>query len=111
MLKDQLGNEGYEFLANAGSYYSNTLSWNSSEAFSYIVGDFTDGVEYKTIDEGYDQIYYSLAKRVSENDNVTLYLNSELKTFSKDKESYELELVNVNTTKTKKVKTREIILA
>ena len=111
LLKDQLGNEGYEFLANAGSYYSNTLSWNSSEAFSYIVGDFTDGVEYKTIDEGYDQLAYSLAKRVSENDNVTLYLNSELKTFSKDKESYELELVNVNTTKTKKVKTREIILA
>lgn len=111
LLKDQLGNEGYEFLANAGSYYSNTLSWNSSEAFSYIVGDFTDGVEYKTIDEGYDQLAYSLAKRVSENDNVTLYLNSELKTFSKDKESYELEVVNVNTTKTKKVKTKEIILA
>lgn len=42
---------------------------------------------------------------------VKLCLNSELKTFSKYKESYELELINVNTTRMKKVKASEIILA
>jgi len=42
---------------------------------------------------------------------VKLCLNSELKTFSKYEESYELELINVNTTRMKKVKASEIILA
>jgi hypothetical protein len=56
LIKDQVSQEGYEFLANAGGYYSNTINWNSAEAFPYMVGDFSANTVYKTIKEGYDSI-------------------------------------------------------
>ena len=37
LIKDRVSQEGYEFLANAGGYYSNTINWNSAEAFPYMV--------------------------------------------------------------------------
>jgi len=56
LLMDQLGNEGYELLAQGGGYYSNTINWNSAEALPYIVGDFGGAIEYKTLEGGFDQI-------------------------------------------------------
>ncbi|GAB4191966.1 MAG: hypothetical protein OHK0022_05900 [Roseiflexaceae bacterium] len=56
LLMDQIGNEGYELLAQGGGYYSNTINWNSAEALPYIVGDFGGSIEYKTLLGGFDQI-------------------------------------------------------
>jgi len=62
LLKDRSSQECYEFLAQAGGYYSNTINWNAAEAFPYMVGDFaSDDVAYKTIEGGYDQILTCLA--------------------------------------------------
>ncbi|NIW98156.1 MAG: NAD(P)-binding protein, partial [Phycisphaerae bacterium] len=62
LIKDQTSQECYEFLAQAGGYYSNTINWNAAEAFPYMVGDFADSTtKYKTIQDGYDQILVCLA--------------------------------------------------
>ncbi|EKU45487.1 flavin monoamine oxidase family protein [Staphylococcus massiliensis] len=111
LLKDMLGNEGYAFLADAGGYYSNTLSWNSAEAFSYMVGDFTDNVEYKTIKNGYDQLAYAIGEKVSKSPQVSINLKTELKTFEKLDSMYQLEMVNLNTQEMYVVKASHIILA
>ncbi|SEU38762.1 Flavin containing amine oxidoreductase [Myxococcus fulvus] len=64
LLKDQVGQEAYEFLAVAGGYYSNTINWNAAEAFPYLVGDFSlASVEYQTLKGGYDQLGNTLAQR------------------------------------------------
>ena len=61
LIKDQVSQEGYNFLANAGGYYSNTINWNAAEAFPYMIGDFSANATYKTIEEGFDSIAYGLA--------------------------------------------------
>ncbi|WP_208721209.1 flavin monoamine oxidase family protein [Corallococcus aberystwythensis] len=64
LIKDQVGQEAYEFLAVAGGYYSNTINWNAAEAFPYLVGDFSKAdVSYHTLVGGYDQVGNSLAQR------------------------------------------------
>lgn len=62
LLTDQLSQEGLQFLADAGGYYSNTINWNAAEAIQQIVGDFFGPVTYRTIEGGYDQVLYALAQ-------------------------------------------------
>ncbi len=67
LLKDQCSQEGYDFLADGGGYYSNTINWNAAEAFENMVGDFTGpDVAYRTIIGGYDKIAGSLAKHLAQ---------------------------------------------
>lgn len=69
LIKDRTSQEGYEYLAAAGGYYSNTLNWNAAEAFPYMVGDFSKGnVKYRTIKGGYDLIAYALARAFIDGD-------------------------------------------
>jgi Flavin containing amine oxidoreductase len=63
LYKDRTGEEGLQFLADAGGYYSNTINWNAGEGFQLMVGDFSGPmVTYQTIEGGYDQIAYALAQ-------------------------------------------------
>ena len=62
LLTEQLSQEGLQFLADAGGYYSNTINWNAAEAIQQIVGDFFGPVSYRTIAGGYDQVLYALAQ-------------------------------------------------
>ena len=50
LIKDQVSEEGYTFLADAGGYFSNTINWNAAEAFPYMVGDFSDSANDYNID-------------------------------------------------------------
>lgn len=64
LIKDLIGQEGYNYLAEAGGYYSNTINWNSAEAFEYMIGDFSPEVSYKTLLEGFNKIILELAHLV-----------------------------------------------
>jgi hypothetical protein len=117
LLKDQVSQEGYEFLANAGGYYSNTINWNAAEAFPYMVGDFSADVKYKTIQEGYDSIAYALANSYMEYEaeGATIWSENKLITFRKDHallntHKYELTFLNLKTNKTWKVYANSIVL-
>lgn len=82
VIKDQVSQEGFQFLADAGGYYSNTINWNAAEAFPYMVGDFSDAtVTYKTIDGGYDLIAYALAYHYLQIPGTTLWSENTLLTF------------------------------
>jgi len=67
LIKDLIGQEGYNYLAEAGGYYSNTINWNAAEAFEYMIGDFAPNVQYKTLKEGFNKIILELAKVVDSN--------------------------------------------
>lgn len=116
LIKDQVSQEGYEFLANAGGYYSNTINWNSAEAFPYMVGDFSAGTIYKTIEEGYDSIAYALANAYTDYDGATIWSENKLLTFTKDHaflhtHKYELTFLNLKTNKEWKVYANTLVLA
>jgi monoamine oxidase len=116
LIKDQVSQEGYEFLANAGGYYSNTINWNSAEAFPYMVGDFSAGTIYKTIEEGYDSIAYALANSYMEHEGACIWTENKLLTFTKahpltDTHKYELTFLNLKTNTQWKVYANSLVLA
>ncbi|UFH32697.1 FAD-dependent oxidoreductase [Chryseobacterium sp. C-71] len=116
LIKDQVSQEGYQFLANAGGYYSNTINWNSAEAFPYMVGDFSAGTIYKTIEEGYDSIAYAVANSYMEHEGACIWSENKLLTFTKDHhlaDSYKYELIflNLKTNTEWKVYANTIVLA
>ena len=98
LIKDQVSEEGYTFLADAGGYFSNTINWNAAEAFPYMVGDFSDSAtEYKTIEGGYDKIAYALAKAYLAKPDAAIWTGNRFVTFKKpDRSSYKYELVFFN---------------
>jgi monoamine oxidase len=79
LLKDQCSQEGYDFLADGGGYYSNTINWNAAEAFENMVGDFTGtDVAYRTIVGGYDRIAGALADHLAEEPRATIWTDARL---------------------------------
>nr|VFK35057.1 MAG: monoamine oxidase [Candidatus Kentron sp. LPFa] len=98
LIKDQVSEEGYTFLANAGGYYSNTINWNSAEAFPYMVEDFSDDkMKYKTIEGGYDKIAYALADTYLRKHGAAIWGGNRLLTFHESKDTgYRYELVFFN---------------
>ncbi len=98
LLKDQVSQEGYTFLANAGGYYSNTINWNAAEAFPYMIGDFSAGATYKTIAQGFDSTAYAMANAYMSNEGATIWTQNKLLTFNKDHAvaGYKYELVFLN---------------
>ncbi len=115
LIKDQVSQEGYMFLANAGGYYSNTINWNAAEAFPYMVGDFSSSPTYKTIEEGYDSIAYALADAYLSKKDACIWSENKLLTFTKDHaphhtHKYKLEFLNLKTNKTWHVYANTIVL-
>ncbi|MCC8373518.1 MULTISPECIES: flavin monoamine oxidase family protein [Photorhabdus] len=115
LIKDRIGQEGYSFLADCGGYFSNTINWNAAEAMPYMVGDFSsDNVEYRTIENGYDQLAYALAKNYNETKGSQLWMKNQLVTFKKDsngKRNYALNFWNKKGKYYWTVYTDKIILA
>ena len=115
LIKDQVSQEGYEYLANAGGYYSNTINWNAAEAFPYMIGDFSADVKYRTIKEGYDSIAYALANTYMDNKNACIWSENKLITFSKKHKKsnsykYELIFLNLRSNKQWRVYANSIVL-
>ncbi|WP_035051684.1 flavin monoamine oxidase family protein [Andreprevotia chitinilytica] len=94
LINDRVGQDAYDFLADAGGYYSNTINWNAAEAFPYMVGDFSNaGTEYRTIKDGYDQIAYALAQAYTGLSGSQLWLENRLETFTRaDDTGYRYQL-------------------
>jgi len=116
LIKDQVSQEGYEFLANAGGYYSNTINWNSAEAFPYMVGDFTAGTIYKTIEEGYDSIAYAVANAYTDYEGSCIWSKNKLLTFTKthpltETHKYQLTFLNLETNTKWNVYANTLVLA
>ncbi|MBI2718118.1 MAG: FAD-dependent oxidoreductase [Rhizobiales bacterium] len=115
LIKDQTSQEGYEFLADAGGYYSNTINWNAAEAFPYMVGDFSRaGTDYKTIAGGYEGILKSLAAHYLDQAGAGIWTENRLLVFKRSGQEgyrYKLQFMNQREGKTWVAYANRIILA
>jgi hypothetical protein len=59
LMYDQLGNEGYDYTADANGYTSNVINWNSADAFNSN-NEFAPGTQYKTLTHGYSSMFTAL---------------------------------------------------
>ncbi|HEX8483620.1 MAG TPA: hypothetical protein VF650_17105 [Allosphingosinicella sp.] len=63
LMYDQLGNEGYDFTADANGYTSNVINWNSADAFN-ANNEFAPGNQYKTLKHGYSSMFTALFQAI-----------------------------------------------
>ncbi|MBR0756819.1 hypothetical protein JQ604_31960 [Bradyrhizobium jicamae] len=59
LMYDQLGSEGFSYVADGNGYTSNVINWNSAVALQSN-NEFTPGTEYKTLTTGYSSIFNAL---------------------------------------------------
>jgi hypothetical protein len=59
LMYDQLGSEGYAYVADANGYTSNVINWNSAVAFN-ANNEFAPGTQYKTLKNGYSSMFNAL---------------------------------------------------
>jgi len=115
LLKDRSSQECYQFLAQAGGYYSNTINWNAAEAFPYMAGDFASSeVKYKTIQGGYDQILTCLADSFMQHGG-TIRTRNRLENFEKNPDAssdyqYILKFYNIDNDTYWEVQAKDIVL-
>jgi monoamine oxidase len=115
LIKDQVSQEGFNFLADAGGYYSNTINWNAAEALPYMIGDFSSStVTYRTIEGGYDLIAYALADAYLKEKGANIWMGNRLVTFDKQtsgKYKYKLKFFHEKSKTIWTLETNKIILA
>lgn len=81
VLADQLGQEGYEFLSDAGGYYALTANWNAAQAMADIALDFASEPAFETVCGGFDLLAYALANAVLADHDATIRTRNPLRTF------------------------------
>ena len=115
LIKDRVGNQGYEFIAAGGGYFSNTINWNAAEAFPYMIGDFTKvNRAFMTLADGYDQIAMALAEALFADERARLWTGNRLSTFVKNTDNerrYKLTIFNEKDEREYHVYADDIILA
>jgi hypothetical protein len=65
LMYDQLGSEGYNYVADANGYSSNVINWNSAVAFN-ANNEFAPGTQYKTLKNGYSSMFNALFDAIVE---------------------------------------------
>jgi lysine 2-monooxygenase len=67
LLYDQVGNEGYRYLTEAGAYDSNTINWNSALAMPYVAsGDYSSSAQYLRLVGGYQTLPLALFNSINQ---------------------------------------------
>lgn len=65
LLYDQLGDEGFDYVADATGYTSNVINWNAADAMQ-ANNDYGSGSTYMRLDGGYSQLFEALAGSIIE---------------------------------------------
>jgi len=63
LMYDQLGSEGFSYVADGNGYTSNVINWNAAVALQ-ANNEFTPGTEYKTLTTGYSGMFTALFARI-----------------------------------------------
>jgi len=83
LLYDQVGDEGYRYLTDAGGYDSNTINWNSALAMPYVAsGDYASSAKYLKLVDGYSALPRALAQAIEE--KLAIQFCTRLVGFTKD---------------------------
>lgn len=65
LLYDKLGDEGYDYAADANGYSSNVINWNAADAFENN-NDVGSGTSYSRLAGGYSLLFEALASAILE---------------------------------------------
>ena len=83
LLYDQVGQEGYRYLTEAGGYDFNTINWNSALAMPYVAsGDYSSSATYWRVVGGYQTVPLQMAQNIA--DQLPIQLNTRLVGLTKD---------------------------
>jgi hypothetical protein len=115
LIKDQIGNEGYNYLSDTGAYYSNTINWNAAEAMPYVTADFVGNPKFKTLKGGYDKLAEELADAFIK-EGGQIFINSQMINFKRIEDNisgykYSLEIRDTSNNVESHVLCNSIILA
>jgi hypothetical protein len=92
LLYDQVSEEGYRYLTEAGGYDSNTINWNSSVAMPYVAsGDYGSSASYLRLVGGYSTLPDELAQSISS--QLTISFNTRLKGFIKNNDLIDVAIL------------------
>ncbi len=64
LLYDQLGDEGFDYVADGNGYTSNVINWNAADAMQ-ANNDYGSSVSYQRLDGGYSLLFDALAARIT----------------------------------------------
>ena len=64
LLFDQLGDEGFDYVADATGYTSNVINWNAADAMQ-ANNDYGSGSTYMRLDGGYSVLFEALAAEIT----------------------------------------------
>jgi monoamine oxidase len=91
LLYDQVGQEGYRYLTEAGGYDSNTINWNSALAMPYVAsGDYSSTATYSRVVGGYQTLPLQLAQNIA--DRLPIQMRTRLAGITRDESSGLLDL-------------------
>jgi hypothetical protein len=65
LLYDQLGDEGFDYIADGTGYTSNVINWNAADAMQ-ANNDYGSGSSYMRLDGGYSLLFEALAAKITE---------------------------------------------
>ena len=100
LLYKALSSEAYQFMDDAGGYYTNVA--NTNAVLSLPVFDFGPTVKYETPVGGYDEIPRKLAEDFAKGLKGDLHMNHSLDSSAKDKDKYALLFGKTDTSKSGK---------
>jgi hypothetical protein len=64
LLYDQLGDEGFDYVADGTGYESNVINWNAADAMQ-ANNDYGSTTSYSRLDGGYSLLFQALADKVT----------------------------------------------
>jgi hypothetical protein len=64
LLYDQLGDEGFDYVADGTGYASNVMNWNSADAMQ-ANNDYGSTSQYMRLDGGYSLLFEALANKIT----------------------------------------------
>jgi lysine 2-monooxygenase len=83
-LYDQLTDDGYRYVTDAGGYDSNTINWNTATAMPYVAsGDYAPGARYLELIGGYHHLPVALGQAITAG-GVNIASNTRLVGFTKN---------------------------
>lgn len=65
LLYDQLGDEGFDYVADGTGYTSNVINWNAADAMQ-ANNDYGSNVSYMRLDGGYSLLFEALANQITQ---------------------------------------------
>jgi lysine 2-monooxygenase len=70
LLLDELSDQAYRLVRDAGGYETIVNNWNAAEAIPFLLADFAPGASYSALSKGFEEVPRELERRYREADGL-----------------------------------------